>query len=249
MPTLFFLAMHPPANVSEGNAILSNLPAVDVSHGADTLRYFFHKSTMLSYRTTEWKSEKLSCLQCAMCSCSGMSGGFLFAWKSNHCQVSFTSRFVQFLQNSVLIMCLSSAYVHFLVADTINTLLPFIKYLMTGSWNSLLTLLMCDYFCVILQLCVHLSSCLRQSVNKSVSKSVIYLLSTYSFNWLNLIISIQVKWVPRHHGMARPQVADGGDGLQIWRLAANILNKQSRTADSGRSSSFWVERRANNPPP
>jgi hypothetical protein len=33
------------------------------------------------------------------------------------------------------------------------------------------------------------------------------------------------------HG--RPQVADGGHGLQIWRLAANILNKQSRTADRG----------------
>jgi hypothetical protein len=28
------------------------------------------------------------------------------------------------------------------------------------------------------------------------------------------------------HGMVRPQVADGGDGLQIWRVAANILNKQ-----------------------
>jgi hypothetical protein len=32
------------------------------------------------------------------------------------------------------------------------------------------------------------------------------------------------------HGMARPRVADGGVGLQIWRVAANILNKQSRTA-------------------
>jgi hypothetical protein len=30
--------------------------------------------------------------------------------------------------------------------------------------------------------------------------------------------------------MARPQVAGRGDGLQIWRVAANILNKQSRTA-------------------
>ena len=30
--------------------------------------------------------------------------------------------------------------------------------------------------------------------------------------------------------MARPQVADRGDGLQIWKVAANILNKQSRTA-------------------
>jgi hypothetical protein len=29
---------------------------------------------------------------------------------------------------------------------------------------------------------------------------------------------------PYHHGMVRRQVADGGDGLQIWRLAAKILN-------------------------
>jgi hypothetical protein len=35
-----------------------------------------------------------------------------------------------------------------------------------------------------------------------------------------------VKWVPCHHGMVHPQVADGGDVLQIWRVAANILNKQ-----------------------
>jgi hypothetical protein len=39
--------------------------------------------------------------------------------------------------------------------------------------------------------------------------------------------------------MARPQVAEG-DGLQIWRVAANILNKQSRRADKGWSSSFGV---------
>jgi hypothetical protein len=31
--------------------------------------------------------------------------------------------------------------------------------------------------------------------------------------------------------MASTQVADGGDGLQVYRVAANILNKQSRTAD------------------
>jgi hypothetical protein len=50
-------------------------------------------------------------------------------------------------------------------------------------------------------------------------------------------------------GMARPRVADRGDGLQIWRVAAHILNKQSRTADSGWSSSQEVGRRANNPTP
>jgi len=40
-----------------------------------------------------------------------------------------------------------------------------------------------------------------------------------------------MNWVHFHHGMARPQVADGRDGLQIWRVAINILNKQSRTAN------------------
>jgi hypothetical protein len=47
------------------------------------------------------------------------------------------------------------------------------------------------------------------------------------------LLSIGNRWVPCHHGMARPQVADGGDSLQFWRLAENILNKQSRTADKG----------------
>jgi hypothetical protein len=43
--------------------------------------------------------------------------------------------------------------------------------------------------------------------------------------------------------------ADRGDGLQIWRVAANMLNKQSRTADSGWSSSLGVGRGANDLPP
>jgi hypothetical protein len=52
--------------------------------------------------------------------------------------------------------------------------------------------------------------------------------------------------VTLHDSMALPQVADGGDGLQIWRVAANLLNKQSRTADKGWSSRFGVGRGANN---
>jgi hypothetical protein len=54
-----------------------------------------------------------------------------------------------------------------------------------------------------------------------------------------------VKWVPYHHGMACPRVADRGDGLQIWRVAANILNKQSRTADRAFQLMGWAG--ANNP--
>jgi hypothetical protein len=41
--------------------------------------------------------------------------------------------------------------------------------------------------------------------------------------------------------MARSQDADGGDALQVWRVAANILNKQSRTAGKGWSSSLGVD--------
>jgi hypothetical protein len=40
--------------------------------------------------------------------------------------------------------------------------------------------------------------------------------------------------------MARPQVADRGDGLQIWRVATSILNKQLRTAGRGWTSSLGV---------
>jgi hypothetical protein len=34
-----------------------------------------------------------------------------------------------------------------------------------------------------------------------------------------------------HQGMARPGIFDGGDGLQMWRVTANILNKRLRIAD------------------
>jgi hypothetical protein len=50
--------------------------------------------------------------------------------------------------------------------------------------------------------------------------------------WLaSFYLISHVKWVLCHHGLARLQVADGGGGLQIWMVAANIFNKQLRTAD------------------
>jgi hypothetical protein len=60
---------------------------------------------------------------------------------------------------------------------------------------------------------------------------------------------MHVRWVPCHHGMVCPQVADGGDALQFWREAANILNKQVRTADKGWSSSLGIGRGANDSSP
>ena len=38
---------------------------------------------------------------------------------------------------------------------------------------------------------------------------------------------------PCFHSTARPQVADRGYGLQKWRVAANLWNNQSWTADRG----------------
>jgi hypothetical protein len=58
-----------------------------------------------------------------------------------------------------------------------------------------------------------------------------------------------VSWAPCQRGMARPQVSDGGGDLQLWRVAANILNKQARTADQVQSSSLGVWRGAKNSAP
>jgi len=58
-----------------------------------------------------------------------------------------------------------------------------------------------------------------------------------------------VLWVPCHHGMVHPQVANGGERLQIQRVAVNILNKQSWAADKGWSSSLGIGCGANNPTP
>jgi hypothetical protein len=49
--------------------------------------------------------------------------------------------------------------------------------------------------------------------------------------------------------MASPQIVDGGDALQIWRVAANMLNNQSWTADIGWFSSFGVGCWANSSSP
>jgi hypothetical protein len=46
-----------------------------------------------------------------------------------------------------------------------------------------------------------------------------------------------------------PLVFDEGDGLKKWTVAGNILNKQSRAAYKGLTSSLGVWREANNSSP
>jgi hypothetical protein len=55
-----------------------------------------------------------------------------------------------------------------------------------------------------------------------------------------------LRWVPYYRGVASPQVADGGHGLQIRRVAADILNKLSQATEKGWSSSFVIGSGANN---
>jgi hypothetical protein len=35
--------------------------------------------------------------------------------------------------------------------------------------------------------------------------------------------NVHGKWVPCHYGMARPLVADRGDGLYVWRVKSNAV--------------------------
>jgi hypothetical protein len=51
---------------------------------------------------------------------------------------------------------------------------------------------------------------------------------------------------PCHYGTALPRVADGRDGLQILKVATNILKKLSRAAEKERSSRFGVWRETKN---
>jgi hypothetical protein len=38
-----------------------------------------------------------------------------------------------------------------------------------------------------------------------------------------------VRWVPCHHGMARPQVADGGHALLVCKVTARISSRGQPT--------------------
>jgi hypothetical protein len=56
----------------------------------------------------------------------------------------------------------------------------------------------------------------------------------------NLFLLLSVISGSSHHNMVHPQIVDGGYILQIWRVAANVLNKQSQTPKKGLSPSLGV---------
>jgi hypothetical protein len=80
-----------------------------------------------------------------------------------------------------------------------------------------------------------------------------YILRSYSTICLDLLIPRLCNdpcYVGHcHHDMARHRAAVGRDVLQICTVAANRLNKQSRTADKVWACSLGVGRGANNSSP
>jgi hypothetical protein len=75
-----------------------------------------------------------------------------------------------------------------------------------------------------------------EDITSSHCMKVIYVAKNIYF----IAATSHVKWVSCHHDNVRPQVADRADGLQIWRVAANILNKQLQTTDSGGTPAWGV---------
>jgi hypothetical protein len=69
-----------------------------------------------------------------------------------------------------------------------------------------------------------------QSMNLSVEQNP-QTISLYKIQHLHMqYIQNSMNVGPCHHGMARPQVADGGTASSM-EVAVNKLNKQPRTAD------------------
>jgi hypothetical protein len=61
-----------------------------------------------------------------------------------------------------------------------------------------------------------------------------------------IVPSVRVKWVPHYHGMVHLRVSDGWNGLQIWNIAVNILNRELWTANRLWSSRLVTGWGANN---
>jgi hypothetical protein len=76
------------------------------------------------------------------------------------------------------------------------------------------------------------ASCLSK-----IHLNIIYPPTSWSSLWS---LSHLVNWVPCHHSMVHPLVMDGGNGLQLWKVAANTWNKQPQIADKGWSPSLGV---------
>jgi hypothetical protein len=127
------------------------------------------------------------------------------------------------------------------------------------SWQRRITINLPGYtawhaviWLVILFVCLFVSQSADLSPSYLGSRSVNQqgrCLLYWSFVKSFLPFKVPSQVCPCHHGMTRLRVADKGDGLHMWRVAVNILNKQSRTADKEWPSSLGVGRGAKNSSP
>jgi hypothetical protein len=87
------------------------------------------------------------------------------------------------------------------------------KYLLSCRKASKLRIL-ANYFSII-----------RHFFPAKSNKSQKNLRGLFSYKRINLYY---VKWVPRHYGIARPQISERREGLQIWRVATNGSSGQPK---------------------
>jgi hypothetical protein len=127
---------------------------------------------------------------------------------------------------------------------------PPLSACITHEWLLTASLLVFESNILLLSLRIHHASHFNEMYTALYAISLLpwSYYPTKVFEWLQTfhLIKQMVRWVPCHHGMARPQVADWEDTLQVSREAANILNKQLRTVEKGWSPSLGIGRGANN---
>jgi hypothetical protein len=51
-----------------------------------------------------------------------------------------------------------------------------------------------------------------------------------------------VRWVPSHHGLEPPKIADGEDSLPIWSVAANISIRNREQPKRGGAPAWGLGR-------
>jgi hypothetical protein len=56
------------------------------------------------------------------------------------------------------------------------------------------------------------------------------------------LLTVLMLYGSCHNGMRRLRIADARDSIEIWRVAANMLNNQSYRAKKGWSYTFGVGR-------
>jgi hypothetical protein len=88
-----------------------------------------------------------------------------------------------------------------------------------------------------------------------VGKTVTSFAPKHRLTWVRMKFIVvyselnHVKWVPCHHGMTRPPVADGGDGLLIWcrhsfpTAMPRRMHTLSKSRGAGRSKAGASDRR------